>query len=253
MGHNILTRNDTLVRVRKVVCCAAELGEELALKYSNGIIPCKEEINKLQLIIAYIKILKCYEPPVAETLAEGFFTLTGTTGTIRITVNAVPITDGAVSFDTDLTTTAAAIVTATGTLSSNTFVSTPDYTASNVAAVVTVQATAGSGSKPNRDNDISYIATGDMAISTVTDMTGGIDARVDADNCFTAAKADNIFDHLNELTGIQFAAKNWTYIDPVAEDDAVESLTSSDGTNLLTGTAILPGEALQVNIRNQNN
>lgn len=256
MAHAILTRNDVIVRNRKVVCCAATLGDEIAQKFSNGIIPCKEEINKMQLIIAYIKILKCYEPPIAEVLAEGNFTLTGTAGAIRITVNAVPITNGAVSFNSDLTTTASDIVTAIGATAEAPFVSTPNYTASSSAAVVTVTATAGSGVKPNRDNVISYIVTGasDMAISNVTNMTGGVGKRIDDDNCFTAIRADGVFDHLEELTGILFAAKGWTYIDPVAEEDALEDLILPDGTILRSPGAVPEsGEPMQINTKNQQN
>jgi hypothetical protein len=230
----LLTRNDVVIRNRKVVCCAATLADELSLKYANGIVPCKAEINKMELIVAYINILKCYEPPIAETLASGNFTLTGTTGTIWITVNGVPITAAAVSFDTDLSTTAAAIVTATGATADTGFISTPNYTASNLLAVVTVDATAGSGSKPNRDNEILAITTGDMAITSVTDMTGGVDARTDDDNCFTSDSADNIYDHIKELTGVQFAAKNWTYIDPVAAAELEADLLLENGDNLTT-------------------
>ena len=238
-----LTRNDILVRARKTMCCFSRFSEGVSQKLSNGTIPCKEDIRKIELLSAYIEVLRCYEPPISEVLATGSFTLTGTTGTIWITVNAVPITTAAVTFATSLATTATAIATA-----ATADVSSPEYTATATGAVVTITAAAGSGIRPNGFL-IQSIATGDMAITGVVNMTGGVTARVDADNCFTLARAKGIFNHIETLTDITFAPSGYTYFNPNTIVGMLENLTANDGTNILTeGTAAVAAAPIQIRV-----
>ena len=218
-----LTRADVLIRLRKVICCVSRLAYDMVLGYANGIIPPKCNTRKLQLTTAIVEALRCYEPPIAETLAEGSFTLTGTAGGVTIYINAIDVTNGAIAFDTDLTTTATAVAAAI-----TAFGSTPNYTATSSGAIVTVVADTGSGSSSN-DFSIDSVDTGDMALTSVVDMTGGVDEIVDADNCFTLASAKLLFSELEELTGIMFAPAGATYIDPVAMAQQTEDIWDETG------------------------
>lgn len=238
-----LTRNDVLVRTRKAMCCFSRFSDVVSIKLSNGTVPCKEEIRKIELLSAYIEILRCYEPPITEVLATGSFTLTGTAGTVWVTVNAVPITTSAITFATSLATTATAIAAAV-----TTDTSTPNYTATATGVVVTITAVAGSGIRPN-GLVIESIVTGDMAITSVVNMTGGVTGRIDADNCFTLARAKGVFSDIEELTDITFAPTGYTYSNPNLTQNMTENLTASDGTRILTeGTAPVPSEPLQIRI-----
>lgn len=82
-----------------------------------------------------------------------------------ITINAVSIMTGAVAFNTDLSTTAADVVT-----DINVGTGTHGYTASNVGAVITIEADVTEGSNPN---GYEVIVTTTTITATNTDMAGG--------------------------------------------------------------------------------
>lgn len=104
---------------------------------------------------------------VDETLAGGSITLSGNSGSIaQVTVNGIVITSGAVAWNTDLATTAAALAA-----NINAFISTPDYTATSVGAVVTIKAAAGTGSNPN-GYSVAGTFTGTLS-GVFTAMAGG--------------------------------------------------------------------------------
>jgi hypothetical protein len=105
--------------------------------------------------------------------ATGSVTLTGgASGSVDgITVNGVQIMSGAVSFTTDLDTTAAAVAT-----NINSHVSVPDYTAAAVGPVITITAlTAGV-----QTNNYVVIASTTTITASETDMAGGSDALVES-------------------------------------------------------------------------
>lgn len=219
-----LTRNDIIVRTQKAACCASGKANTIAGKLFNGQPVSECEIRQLKLLTAYIDMLKCYQPPIAETLATGSFRIAGTAGSITIYINAVDVTDGAVAFNTDLTTTATDIATAI-----TDFDSTPNYTATSSGSVVTVTATAGSGATCN-GYEIESSASDDMTIGNVVNMSGGVTEVTDSDNCFTAAQADNVFNHISELCCMKFAPNDATYIDPRVETDLPELTTDTGET-----------------------
>lgn len=111
--------------------------------------------------------------PVAVA-ATGTVTLTGgASGAVNgITVNGVQIMSGAVSFTTDLATTATAVAT-----NINLHVSVPNYTAVAVGPVITITAsTAGVAT-----NGFAVVATTTTITATDTDMVGGSDALAASD------------------------------------------------------------------------
>ena len=110
--------------------------------------------------------------PVAIA-ATGTVTLTGgAAGSVdSITVNGVNAMSGAVSFTTDLATTATAVAS-----NINAHTSSPNYTAVAVGAVITITAvTTGSAT-----NGYAVVATTTTITATDTDMTGGQNAYVPA-------------------------------------------------------------------------
>lgn len=103
---------------------------------------------------------------VGEVLSSATITLGAFGGSIAsVTVNGVVVTSAAVAFNTDLTTTAAALAS-----NINAYTSSPDYTATSSGAVVTIKAKAGTGANPN-GYVVSVSITGMTA--TVTNMAGG--------------------------------------------------------------------------------
>ena len=99
--------------------------------------------------------------------ATGTVTLTGgAAGSVdTITVDGVNIMSGAVSFTTNLATTATAVAS-----NINAHTSTPEYTAVAVGAVITISAASGAGSTPN---GFEVLATATTITTSTTDMTGG--------------------------------------------------------------------------------
>lgn len=99
--------------------------------------------------------------------ATGTVTLTGgAAGSVdTITVDGVNIMSGAVSFSTDLATTATAVAS-----NINAHASTPEYTAVAVGAVITISAASGAGSTPN---GFEVLATATTITTSTTDMAGG--------------------------------------------------------------------------------
>lgn len=114
----------------------------------------------------------------SETLATGGFTVTGGTSnpgtnTIdEVLVNSVDVLGAAVDHTGDNTTTAAAIA---AQITSNT--SSPNYTATNSGAVVTISAVAGSGSSPNTFT-VAVNVSGDPTVGSLTAFSGGAYAGV---------------------------------------------------------------------------
>jgi len=110
--------------------------------------------------------------PVAAA-ATATVTLTGgAAGSVdSITVDGVNIMSGAVSFTTDLPTTAAAVAS-----NINAHTSSPEYTAAAVGAVITISAAIGAGSDPN---GYALVVTTTTITQTHTDMSGGSYALVD--------------------------------------------------------------------------
>ena len=99
--------------------------------------------------------------------ATGTVTLTGgAAGSVdTITVDGVNIMSGAVSFTTNLATTATAVAS-----NINAHTSTPEYTAVAVGAVITISAASGVGSTPN---GFEVLATATTITTSTTDMAGG--------------------------------------------------------------------------------
>lgn len=108
--------------------------------------------------------------PVAVA-ATGTVTLTGgAAGSVNgITVNGVQIMSGAVSFTTDLATTAAAVAT-----NINLHVSVPNYNATSVGPVITITAVTANGTT----NGYAVVPSVTTITATSTDMAGGSDALV---------------------------------------------------------------------------
>lgn len=103
---------------------------------------------------------------VGEVLSSGTIKLANAGGSIaHVKVNGVTITSGAVAYNTDLATTAAALAA-----NINAYTSSPDYTAEAVGAVVTIKAKPGTGANPN-GYAVTVSITGMTA--TATDMAGG--------------------------------------------------------------------------------
>jgi len=110
-------------------------------------------------------------PAIAAT---GTVTLTGgAAGSVNsITVNGVTITSGSVAFATSLS------VTATNVAANiNAYISTPNYTAIAIGAVITITASnAGTGS-----NGFVVVANTTTITTTKTNMSGGVDLLVDSE------------------------------------------------------------------------
>lgn len=106
----------------------------------------------------------------AEVLSAGSVTLTGgASGSVNtLTVNGLEIMGAAVSFVTDLSTTAAAIA-----LQINKYHSYAEYMASSAGAVVTITALPGTGTTPN-----GFVVASTTTTLTKTDanMAGGVAA-----------------------------------------------------------------------------
>jgi len=105
-----------------------------------------------------------------ETRSTGTMTLTGgASGTVNtVTVNSVDILGAAVSYTSDLTTTAAAVVAQINLNPANKL-----YVASNVGAIITITAVAGLGTLPN-----TYAIAGSLTTITASyaAMSGGVTA-----------------------------------------------------------------------------
>lgn len=125
----------------------------------------------------------------AEVLAEGDFRITGGTNSpgvnqiTSVTVNGVDVLGAAVDHTGDDTTTAAAVAAQI-----NTYVSSPNYTATSAGDEVTIVASAGTGSTPN-GFVVNPSESGDVTTASITNMTGGAYAGVSwvTSNSATAA------------------------------------------------------------------
>jgi hypothetical protein len=105
----------------------------------------------------------------AETRATGTLTIAGSSGSINtVTVNSLDILGGAVTFTTDLTTTAALIVAQINANPKNRL-----FVASSVAAVITLTAVNGLGTSPN-GWVVAYTAT--TMTATPANMAGGVNS-----------------------------------------------------------------------------
>jgi hypothetical protein len=108
----------------------------------------------------------------AETKAVGAFTITGAGGSLNtLTVNGVDILGGAVAFDTDVTTTAAAVVAQINNNPKNRL-----FVASNVLGVVSLTAVSGLGALVNTWVVAGSVTTLSITTPATTPMTGGVDA-----------------------------------------------------------------------------
>jgi hypothetical protein len=100
----------------------------------------------------------------AEVLATGSVTLAGSAGSVNtITVDGVEVLGAAVAFDTDLTTTAAAVAAQI-----NKFRSVPNYTATSSGAKVTIHAPRGLGAGAN-----GFVVDATCTTLTSTDVAMG--------------------------------------------------------------------------------
>lgn len=106
----------------------------------------------------------------AETAAAGTMTLTGgAAGSVNtVTVNSVDILGGAVSYSTDLTTTAAAVAAQINRNPKN-----HQFIASSAGAVITITAANGMGTLPNT---WAVAATLTTLTASYTAMAGGVNA-----------------------------------------------------------------------------
>lgn len=109
----------------------------------------------------------------AEVLSTGHFTVTGGTSDpgvdqiTSVTVNGVNVLGVAVDHTGDDTTTATTIAAQI-----NAYVSSPNYSASSVGAVVTITALAGTGSSPNGFVVTPNVA-GTVTVGSISNMSGG--------------------------------------------------------------------------------
>lgn len=103
----------------------------------------------------------------AEVQATGTVTLSGSSGSVdSLTIGGVPVIDGAVAFNTDLATTAAALATAI-----NNARSVPDYTATSNGAVVTITAPRGMGAGANT---LAIVAATTGLTAVTANLSGGV-------------------------------------------------------------------------------
>lgn len=128
----------------------------------------------------------------AEVLSSGTVTLSGASGSINtLTVNGIEIMGAAVSFTTDLTTTAAAVAAQI-----NAYKGSVRYKATSSAAVVTITAMPGTGTAPN---GFVVTATTTTLGASTANMSGGVAA---ANGLQFGAPAANVVSKL--------ASQTWT-------------------------------------------
>jgi hypothetical protein len=103
---------------------------------------------------------------INEKLSAGTVTLNGLSGSVdMISVDGVDIMSAAVPFSTDIATTASNVAA-----NINAYSSTPNYTATSTAGIITISAVSGTGSTPN-----GYEVAADTSGMTAscTNMAGG--------------------------------------------------------------------------------
>lgn len=180
----------------------------------------------------------------AAVAAVGSFAITG--GTVggsneitSVTVNGVTVTSGAVAFDTDNDTTAAAVA---ADITSN--ASAPDYIAYSDGATVFIEAvTAGAAS-----NGFAIVATvgGDVTVDDETALAGGSDSSVSTLDSITVNGVPIIF------SPVEWTTDNATTAEAVA--DAINSTATnpeytafSDGDQVVI-EAVAQGEEENGNV-----
>ena len=129
--------------------------------------------------------------PQAEVLSKGSLTVTGGTsvpGTNKfntVTVNGVDVLGAAVNHTGNNATTATAIAAQI-----NAFVSTPNYTAVAVGAVVNISAVAGTGASPN-GFAVNATVGGNATFGSATAFSGGVD-QVDSESITLVQTQPNV-------------------------------------------------------------
>lgn len=174
----------------------------------------------------------------SEVLATGTVTLaTGASGSVdTVTVNGVNIlTEGAVAFDTSLTTTAANLAAAI-----NRSESSPEYTATSSGAVVTIKAARGSGAAPN-----TFVVSATLTTITATygNMAGGVAAANGLQ--FDVAAAGTITKKTGEVwSGVNAASGTagwYRFVGAVADSgvaDSAETEIREDGAIATSGSQL---------------
>lgn len=135
---------------------------------------------------------------VPEVLAVGSLTVTGgTAGSANkinnVTINGVVVTNAAVSWITSNTATATALAA-----NINSHVSSPDYAATSLGAVVTITAVAGSGSTPN-GFIIAASVGGTATVGSISNMAGGV-TEIPAVSQVYTAQITGTFEALDTFT-----------------------------------------------------
>lgn len=180
----------------------------------------------------------------SEVLATGTVTLTGgNSGTISsLTVNSVQLLAAAVSYDTDLSTTATALATAI-----NDNITVPKYTASASGAVVTISAMPMTGTTPN-GYVVASSVTGTLTKSDVN-MAGGVAA---VNGLTFGNTASGVISKTGTWSGVAVATgtAGWFRLQGSATDAGSTSTTllrldgniSTSGANLnMSSTSITSG------------
>lgn len=203
-----LNQQDIDVRLQLSACCAGDLGDTMAKAFMYGKSCADKHLRDLQVLVGYIESVSCYKIITDETLATATVTIGtnagGETLTLKINSNQGLITLGSATWATSNNATGAALAT-----SINAGTATHGYTASNNSGVVTITAATGTGSYPN---GLALSKTGTMAV-TLTDIAGGVDEVKDDDgtNCLTEKQVNDIFEAIEEICELCFAAPGTSY------------------------------------------
>lgn len=174
----------------------------------------------------------------AEVQATGTITLSGGSGNVSaITVDGVEILGSTVAFDTDLTTTAAAVAAQI-----NKYRSVPNYTATSSGAVVTVIAPRGMGALANTfviDSTSATLGSVDVAMSGGVTAANGLRFGVSTDGVLIK-DASQVWSGVNAASG---TAGWFRFTGSVADSGATDS---ADAQVRLDGAISTSGSQLNM-------
>lgn len=206
------------------------------IKLYSGAQPASPNLAPTGTLLA--TITKASGARTAEVLSSGGVTLTGGgSGSVdSITVNGINIMpEGPVTFNTSLTQTAADVCAAI-----NQGLSSPEYTASNVGAVITIKAIRGTGVGPNT---FAVVANTTTITTTTSAFAGGV---APANGLTLAAAAAGVVTKRSTETWSGAAGANGTagwfrfegsVVDSLV-DDAAEAQIRLDGSVATSGAQL---------------
>lgn len=212
-----LSQQDLDVRLQWLGCCLADKAHSVANSYRIGKNCADEHMVELQLMVALMEVLTCY-----NILVTGVTEVLATTSIPNFeSVNSA--INYAVSIDsTSIVATTAAVVDGTNLATQiaaaiNAGTGTHGYTASTSGTGkmnLIIVAPVGSGATAN-----TYIATvttdpGGIATDVSGNFSGGVTAVeevTEEDNCITEEEAQNIVEYLGNKCEICFAPIGYDY------------------------------------------